>query len=48
MSPPEDFTPFLIHPDTGEMVDVRTFVETFVEATGREAGGYQVYLDVHK
>ncbi|KAB5590014.1 Peptidase C65 otubain protein [Ceratobasidium theobromae] len=42
MSPPEDFTPFLIHPDTGEMVDVRTFVETFVEATGREADHPQI------
>ncbi|CAE6387480.1 unnamed protein product [Rhizoctonia solani] len=42
LSPEDDFTPFLIHPDTGEMVDVRTFVETFVEATGREADHPQI------
>ncbi|KAG8730370.1 hypothetical protein FRC11_006863 [Ceratobasidium sp. 423] len=42
LSPEDDFMPFLIHPDTGEMVDIRTFVETFVEATGREADHPQV------
>ncbi|GAB1525442.1 hypothetical protein RhiTH_008605 [Rhizoctonia solani] len=42
LSPEDDFMPFLIHPDTGEMVDIRTFVETFVEATGREADHPQI------
>ncbi|KAG8718590.1 hypothetical protein FRC08_004907 [Ceratobasidium sp. 394] len=42
LSPEDDFTPFLFHPDTGEMVDVRTFVEMFVEATGREADHPQI------
>ncbi|KAH7333594.1 peptidase C65 Otubain-domain-containing protein [Rhizoctonia solani] len=42
LSPEDDFTPFLIHPDTGEIIDVRTFVETFVEATGREADHPQI------
>ncbi|KAJ1300728.1 hypothetical protein OPQ81_002372 [Rhizoctonia solani] len=42
VSPEDDFTPFLIHPDTGEIIDVRTFVETFVEATGREADHPQI------
>ncbi|QRW14029.1 peptidase C65 otubain protein [Ceratobasidium sp. AG-Ba] len=42
LSPEDDFTPFLFHPDTGDMVDVRTFVEMFVEATGREADHPQI------
>ncbi|KAG8787040.1 hypothetical protein FRC12_015962 [Ceratobasidium sp. 428] len=42
LSPEDDFTPFLFHPDTGEMIDVRTFVEMFVEATGREADHPQI------
>jgi len=42
LSPEDDFTPFLFHPDTGDMIDVRTFVEMFVEATGREADHPQI------
>lgn len=35
---PDDFAPFLIHPELGEMMDPREFCETNVDPTGKEAG----------
>ena len=35
---PDDFAPFLIHPELGEMMDPKTFCETNVDPTGKEAG----------
>ena len=37
-SDPEEYDPFLSHPDTGEKMQVREFCETFVEVLGKEAG----------
>jgi hypothetical protein len=37
-SKPEEYTPFLIHPDTCEQMGVKDFCETFVEVLGKEAG----------
>jgi Peptidase C65 Otubain len=39
-SDPEEYDPFLSHPDTGEKMPVREFCETFVEVLGKEAGEY--------
>ncbi|KAG8997515.1 hypothetical protein FRB94_007640 [Tulasnella sp. JGI-2019a] len=39
---PESFEPFLFNPDTFEPVSVRTFCETQVEATGKEADHPQI------
>ena len=37
-SNPNDFEPFLTHPDTGEKMGTKEFCETFVEVLGKEAG----------
>jgi ubiquitin thioesterase protein OTUB1 len=37
-SKPEEYEPFLTHPDTGEQMGVKEFCETFVEVLGKEAG----------
>lgn len=37
-SKPEEYSPFLIHPDTGEQMGVKEFCETFVDVLGKEAG----------
>jgi ubiquitin thioesterase protein OTUB1 len=37
-SEPEEYRPFLVHPDTGEQMGVKEFCETFVEVLGKEAG----------
>lgn len=37
-SDPENFAPFLFHPELGEPMDTREFCENFVEAVGKEAG----------
>lgn len=36
---PDNFAPFLFHPELGEMMEIREFCEHFVDATGKEAGG---------
>ncbi|KAH9976866.1 peptidase C65 Otubain-domain-containing protein [Lactifluus volemus] len=41
-SDPEEYDPFLSHPDTGEKMPVREFCETFVEVLGKEADHVQV------
>lgn len=41
---PENYAPFLFHPELGEPMDVREFCEHFVDATGREAGAYPLLL----
>ncbi|KAI0255597.1 cysteine proteinase [Lactifluus subvellereus] len=41
-SDPEEYDPFLTHPDTGEKMAVREFCETFVEVLGKEADHVQV------
>jgi Peptidase C65 Otubain len=38
---PDEFEPFLTHPDTGEKMPVREFCETFVEVLGKETGEQQ-------
>jgi ubiquitin thioesterase protein OTUB1 len=35
---PNDFEPFLSHPDTGEKLGTKEFCETLVEVLGKEAG----------
>jgi ubiquitin thioesterase protein OTUB1 len=35
---PDEYTPFLFHPETGESMGTREFCEHFVEAIGKEAG----------
>lgn len=35
---PNDFEPFLSHPDTGEKMGTKEFCETLVEVLGKEAG----------
>ena len=35
---PENFAPFLFHPELGEPMEIREFCEHFVDATGKEAG----------
>lgn len=35
---PEEYTPFLFHPEIGEPMGTREFCEHFVEAVGKEAG----------
>jgi hypothetical protein len=37
-SKPEEYEPFLTHPDTGEQMGAKEFCETFVEVLGKEAG----------
>ncbi|KAL1731420.1 peptidase C65 Otubain-domain-containing protein, partial [Schizophyllum commune] len=39
---PDDFAPFLIHPELGEMMDPKTFCETNVDPTGKEADHVQM------
>ncbi|TRM60070.1 peptidase C65 Otubain-domain-containing protein [Schizophyllum amplum] len=39
---PDDFAPFLIHPELGEMMDPRTFCEVNVDPTGKEADHVQM------
>ncbi|KAI9461938.1 cysteine proteinase [Lactarius psammicola] len=41
-SNPEEYEPFLIHPDLGEKMGVREFCEAVVEVLGREADHVQV------
>ena len=43
-SNPNDFEPFLTHPDTGEKMGTKEFCETFVEVLGKEAGEQLVLL----
>ena len=35
---PEEYEPFVIHPDLGEKMGVKEFCEAVVEVLGREAG----------
>lgn len=35
---PEEYEPFLIHPDLGEKMSVENFCQSIVEVLGREAG----------
>ena len=35
---PNDFEPFLMHPDTGEKMGTKEFCESLVEVLGKEAG----------
>ena len=35
---PDEYAPFLFHPETGEPMGTREFCEHFVEAVGKEAG----------
>lgn len=37
-SDPEEYAPFLFHPEIGEPMDIREFCEHFVEAVGKEGG----------
>ena len=37
-SNPEEYEPFLVHPDLGEKMGVKEFCEAIVEVLGREAG----------
>ncbi|KAF9074493.1 cysteine proteinase [Rhodocollybia butyracea] len=39
---PDNFAPFLFHPELGEMMEVREFCEHFVDATGKEADHVQM------
>jgi len=41
-SDPDNFTPFLFHPDLGELMTTRDFCENFVEAVGKEADHVQM------
>jgi ubiquitin thioesterase protein OTUB1 len=35
---PDEYAPFLFHPEIGEPMSTRDFCEHFVEAVGKEAG----------
>ena len=35
---PDEYAPFLFHPEIGEPMGTREFCEHFVEAVGKEAG----------
>lgn len=35
---PDEYEPFVIHPDLGEKIGVKKFCETVVEVLGKEAG----------
>ena len=37
-SKPEEYEPFLTHPDTGGKIEVKEFCESVVEVLGKEAG----------
>jgi ubiquitin thioesterase protein OTUB1 len=37
-SDPDEFSPFLFHPELAEPMETREFCENFVEAVGKEAG----------
>ncbi|KIK56177.1 hypothetical protein GYMLUDRAFT_827122 [Collybiopsis luxurians FD-317 M1] len=39
---PDNFAPFLFHPELGEPMEVREFCEHFVDATGKEADHVQM------
>ncbi|KAE9406118.1 cysteine proteinase [Gymnopus androsaceus JB14] len=39
---PDNYAPFLFHPELGEQMEVREFCEHFVDATGREADHVQM------
>ncbi|KAJ7584868.1 cysteine proteinase [Mycena floridula] len=39
---PDEYAPFLFHPELGEPMDVRPFCEAFVEAVGKEADHVQM------
>ncbi|KAJ3937698.1 MAG: peptidase C65 Otubain-domain-containing protein [Lentinula lateritia] len=39
---PENFAPFLFHPELGEPMEIRDFCEHFVDATGKEADHVQM------
>jgi len=39
---PNDFEPFLMHPDTGEKMGSKEFCESLVEVLGKEAGEQSV------
>jgi len=41
-SKPEEYNPFLTHPDTGEQMGAKEFCETFVEVLGKEADHVQL------
>jgi len=41
-SKPEEYEPFLTHPDTGEQMGAKEFCETFVEVLGKEADHVQL------
>jgi ubiquitin thioesterase protein OTUB1 len=47
---PDEFAPFLFHPELGIQMEPREFCENFVESVGKEAGQcYQLWLpDVTK
>ncbi|KAI0270606.1 cysteine proteinase [Gloeopeniophorella convolvens] len=39
---PDEYAPFLTHPEIGEQMEVREFCEAFVEALGKEADHVQI------
>jgi ubiquitin thioesterase protein OTUB1 len=38
---PDNYEPFLFHPESGEPMTAQAFCENFVEAVGKEAGQCQ-------
>lgn len=46
-SDPDEYGPFLTHPDTGEKMAVQEFCETFVEVLGKEAGEHCLAVLYH-
>lgn len=46
---PEDFAPFLFHPEIGEPMEIVPFCENFVESVGKEAGmtSWCIRMTVH-
>ncbi|KAF9264579.1 cysteine proteinase [Marasmius fiardii PR-910] len=41
-SDPDSYSPYLMHPETAEMMEVREFCEHFIEPTGKEADHVQM------
>lgn len=42
---PEEYSPFLFHPEIGEPMGTREFCEHFVEAVGKEAGSWFITFE---
>ena len=43
-----EFEPYLFHPEIGIPMEARDFCETFVEATGKEAGAYEYPFNLQR